>query len=115
MKRVLQMSLVASLAGAATVAQAATVYFSSMGNSSGGPSYSDQGLTFTTAPGFVRPARNYFTLVNGYPATITITATPGGAFSVFDFISEQFEAPNGAIPPETVTFTGTKFDGSVVT
>ena len=75
--------------------------------------YSEGGLVFTNNVGnlWASPFVNGFVGTYGSPSVLTVT--PQSA-SAFHFWSLQLCNPNNAIDAQTITFTGTRADKSVV-
>jgi hypothetical protein len=80
---------------------------------SGSGVYSEAGLTFTNNCGnrWCSPFVNRFVGTYGSPSKVIVAPASGEYFS---FVSLQICNANTAIPPQTITFTGTKQNGQVV-
>lgn len=75
--------------------------------------YQEAGMTFTNNTGnrWASPFVNRFVGSYGSPSKLIAAPSGGGTFT---FISMQVCNANTAIPPQTITFHGTKSNGTVV-
>jgi hypothetical protein len=75
--------------------------------------YTEGGLTFTNNVGnrWCSPFVNRFVGTYGSPSKLIVMPSGGGSFG---FVSLQVCNANTAIPPQTITFTGLRGDGTTV-